>query len=1050
MKRKFVNLLSLKCLLGIALLAVLMTGFMSKADASHFRFAHTTWKKVSGPNVPANTVEITTRQAWRHGVGSACIYIDGPGDRRCGGIKVSEPVDLAGLSYDIWEYTFQHTFTTGGMHTLAVDSCCRIGGLSNSGSNFKVYTDVDLSQNGSSKSAIIPILQWPKGPNSIVLPAVDPDGGPITFRIANSSESGVSLPNTGSGTLSVSSSGVLSWDASTATNFAKYAAQVILTQGGSDTAIDFIIEINEGIFGNDPPACVLNGDTNNTVAVGTPFSISVTGTDPGDNLTVSHLGLPSGATLTPASGTSLTAPVTATFNWTPTSPGAEAVTIIFTDSGNQACQSSFSIDVPACSEAQAVPQSLTILGGNGVQGDIDSYTEASQDGGATWGPAYLTGFHPWGFIDGTNSWINFDPSPFEGEFQTNDFRIRFDVPAVFYNPMMQFEIKVDNYGKVSLNGDQIIPANPLVAEFEASYADIAAVTANLIPGENEITIRLRDAGSWIGLNYKIVITGQSCDPLTLEPSPHFIDADGDGVGDTVDCDDNNPLIYPGAPDTLCNGVDEDCDGFDDKDDDNDGVTLCDGDCDDSNPLIYPGAPDTLCNGIDENCDGYDDKDDDNDGVTVCDGDCDDDNAAIFPGNPEVCDGFDNDCNGLVDDNDAFINVVTVNPTVYLDISGNAMITTGDVDGGSTGCGPVSLSISQSSFSCGNLGNNTITLTVTDGHDNSGSASAIVTVEDNIAPVPDLAELPTATGECSATISTTPTATDNCAGSVTGTTTDPLTYTEQGTYTVSWTYDDGNGNSVTQSQTVVVDDITPPVLHDKPSDETVQCSDDIPAKADVTATDNCTVDLAYVQSERVGDDCNYSFTRTWTATDAGGNVVTHVQSITVADTTAPEVTVSLVPVKVKKKHGCFRVEFTTSDNCDANPAVTAMLKTGTCEEAVTNNQLVKLKLKKKRCRIKHDDGSSGHSGHKHGSNDDDSSSADCGTVKFEGPDFTLTVIAEDACGNETTVTDTPVFPSKHDGHSHDGDSKSKDDDSSGKKNGSDDESRGRKESGRRGK
>jgi len=127
-----------------------------------------------------------------------------------------------------------------------------------------------------------------------------------------------------------------------------------------------------------------------------------------------------------------------------------------------------------------------------------------------------------------------------------------------------------------------------------------------------------------------------------------------------------------------------------------------------------------------------------------------------------------------------------------------------------------------------------------------------------------------------------------------------------------------------------------------------------------------------------------------------------------------------------------------------------LKTGTCEEAVTNNQLVKLKLKKKRCRIKHDDGSSGHSGHKHGSNDDDSSSADCGTVKFEGPDFTLTVIAEDACGNETTVTDTPVFPSKHDGHSHDGDSKSKDDDSSGKKNGSDDESRGRKGSGRRGK
>jgi hypothetical protein len=31
-------------------------------------------------------------------------------------------------------------------------------------------------------------------------------------------------------------------------------------------------------------------------------------------------------------------------------------------------------------------------------------------------------------------------------------------------------------------------------------------------------------------------------------------------------------------------------------------------------------------------------------------DCDDSNAARFPNNPEVCDGFDNDCDGVVDDN----------------------------------------------------------------------------------------------------------------------------------------------------------------------------------------------------------------------------------------------------------------------------------------------------------------------------------------------------------------------------------------------------------------
>ncbi|MEZ4931801.1 MAG: hypothetical protein R2788_06760 [Saprospiraceae bacterium] len=49
-----------------------------------------------------------------------------------------------------------------------------------------------------------------------------------------------------------------------------------------------------------------------------------------------------------------------------------------------------------------------------------------------------------------------------------------------------------------------------------------------------------------------------------------------------------------------------------------------------------------------------------------------------------------------------------------------------------------------------------------------------------------------------------------SGTVVGTTTDPLTYTTQGTFTITWTYDDGNGNISTQMQTVIVDDVTAPV------------------------------------------------------------------------------------------------------------------------------------------------------------------------------------------------------------------------------------------------
>jgi hypothetical protein len=40
----------------------------------------------------------------------------------------------------------------------------------------------------------------------------------------------------------------------------------------------------------------------------------------------------------------------------------------------------------------------------------------------------------------------------------------------------------------------------------------------------------------------------------------------------------------------------------------------------------------------------------------CGDDCDDTNPAVFPGNTEVCDGADNDCNGIIDDNATFVPI----------------------------------------------------------------------------------------------------------------------------------------------------------------------------------------------------------------------------------------------------------------------------------------------------------------------------------------------------------------------------------------------------------
>jgi len=203
-----------------------------------------------------------------------------------------------------------------------------------------------------------------------------------------------------------------------------------------------------------------------------------------------------------------------------------------------------------------------------------------------------------------------------------------------------------------------------------------------------------------------------------------------------------------------------------------------------------------------------------------------------------------------------------------------------------------------------VGTTTVTCMATDGAGNKSFCSFTVTVVDNTPPV--IPSLATVTGQCSATV-TAPTTTDNCAGTVTGTTSDPLVYNTQGTFTVHWTFNDGNGNSSTANQTVIVKDTTAPVAP-LLADVTGQCSATVTAP---TTTDNCAGAVTGTTSDRLVYNTQGTFIVHWTFSDGNGNSSTANQTVIVQDTTAP---VAPVLANVTGQCSATVTAPTATDNC----------------------------------------------------------------------------------------------------------------------------------------
>ncbi|TPV33181.1 hypothetical protein FJ651_08775, partial [Paucihalobacter ruber] len=253
-------------------------------------------------------------------------------------------------------------------------------------------------------------------------------------------------------------------------------------------------------------------------------------------------------------------------------------------------------------------------------------------------------------------------------------------------------------------------------------------------------------------------------------------------------------------------------------------------------------------------------------------------------------------------------------TITLDASGNVNIVAEDIDNGSSDdFDTPTLSIDITSFNCSNLGPNTVTLTVTDSLGQTDSCTAVVTVVDDLAPIADVATLTDVTAQCEVTALTAPTATDNCVGTVTATHNATLPITTQGTTVVTWTHNDGNGNTSTQTQNVVIDDITAPVADLATlSDVTAEC--EVTALTPPTATDNCGGVVTVSHNATLPITTQGTTVVTWTYEDVNGNTSQQTQNVVIDDITAPVADLATLSDVTAECEVTALTPPTATDNC----------------------------------------------------------------------------------------------------------------------------------------
>jgi hypothetical protein len=287
--------------------------------------------------------------------------------------------------------------------------------------------------------------------------------------------------------------------------------------------------------------------------------------------------------------------------------------------------------------------------------------------------------------------------------------------------------------------------------------------------------------------------------------------------------------------------------------------------------------------------------------------------------------------------DTIAPVVLINNiNVYLNSSGNATISTSQIDNGSSDNWAIATkTLSKYDFNCNNIGANPVKLIVTDVNGISDSATAIVNVLDNIKPTvitQNLTRYLDATGNTSITPAQVDNnSTDNCTITTKTLNVSTFNCSNVGPNTVYLKVTDVNGNIDSTSAVItVLDTIKPTVITQNLTrylDATGNTSI-TPAQVDNNSTDNCTIatktlNVSTFNCSNVGPNTVYL-----KVTDVNGNIDSTSAVITVLDTIKP--TLVSVPNNISLGY-CDSVFIfdmpTANDNCAASVVQTSGLPSG---------------------------------------------------------------------------------------------------------------------------